>query len=164
MLTRSRPTIRMVKRFSVLSALAMVVACNLDTTGPNGVSSDPATETFASSLGIDIATMTRTPDGDYYKDLKVGTGPAVVGVPTIGFTYRGFLKDGTVFDPGGALPPQSLGGLIFGFQEGVQGMQVGGERIIVIPSALGYGSSPPSNSIIPQNATLVFDVILTEID
>ncbi|HEY5062072.1 MAG TPA: hypothetical protein VII52_11090, partial [Gemmatimonadaceae bacterium] len=103
MLTRSRPTIRMVKRFSVLSALAMVVACNLDTTGPNGVSSDPATETFASSLGIDIATMTRTPDGDYYKDLKVGTGPAVVGVPTIGFTYRGFLKDGTVFDPGGAL-------------------------------------------------------------
>lgn len=164
MLISPRKAVRDVKRLSVLVALAMVAACNLDTTGPTGISSDPATETFAASLGIDIATMTKTADGIYFKDLKVGTGPVLTGVPTIGFTYRGFLKDGTVFDPGGPQPPQSLGGLIFGFQEGVQGMQVGGERIIVIPSALGYGSSPPTNSIIPANATLVFDVILTEID
>jgi FKBP-type peptidyl-prolyl cis-trans isomerase len=163
MLTKSCLTVRTVKRFSVLSALAVVAACNLDTTGPTGVSSDPATETFASSLGIDIATMTKTTDGVYYKDLTVGTGPVLTGVPTISFTYRGFLKDGTVFDPGGAVS-LALGGLLFGFQEGVQGMQVGGERIIVIPSALGYGSSPPANSVIPVNATLIFDVTLTQIN
>ena len=150
------------RRLSVLSALAMVAACNLDTTGPTGVSSDPATETFASSLGIDIATMTKTQDGVYYKDLTVGTGPVLTGTPTISFTYRGFLKDGTVFDPGGPLAGQPLGQLIFGFQEGVQGMQVGGERILVIPSALGYGSAPPNG--IPVNATLIFDVTLTQIN
>jgi FKBP-type peptidyl-prolyl cis-trans isomerase len=42
-------------------------------------------------------------------------------------------------------------------------MQVGGERIIVIPSALGYGASPP-NANIPVNATLIFDVTLTQIN
>ena len=162
MLITSCLTVRVVKRLSLLSALAMVAACNLNTTGPTGVSSDPATETFAASLGINIATMTKTADGDYYKDLTVGTGPVLTGTPTIGFTYRGFLKDGTVFDPGGpvSLP---LGQLIFGFQEGVQGMQVGGERILVIPSALGYGSTPP-NTNIPVNATLIFDVTLTQIN
>jgi len=54
--------------------------------------------------------------------------------------------------------------VIAGFDQGVAGMRVGGERRLIIPPELTYGERPPQNPPIPVNATLVFDVTLMSIE
>jgi FKBP-type peptidyl-prolyl cis-trans isomerase len=106
--------------------------------------------------------MQKTAAGDYYKDVTVGSGPSLnVGVGQQAFiSFAGFLKTGYNFAQVvnqltvlGNLPP----GLI----DGMAGMHEGGERIVVVPSALGYGSAP--QPFIPPNSTLVFDVIINQV-
>ena len=55
--------------------------------------------------------------------------------------------------------------MIPGFEQGVVGMRVGGERIITIPPSLGYGSQDITSGFvhIPANSTLVFDVTLVSV-
>ena len=55
-----------------------------------------------------------------------------------------------------------VGSVIKGFDQGILGMQVGGQRRLIIPPDLAYGNSPPDASI-PANATLVFDITLTSL-
>ena len=59
------------------------------------------------------------------------------------------------------------GSVIPGFEQGVVGMQVGGERRVIVPPELAYGSTPQTNGagevIIPANSTVVFDVRLTAV-
>jgi len=151
------------KRILFLLATIALGACNLDTT-PTDVPdnpSNPATETFAANLNIDLTKFTKTTNGVYYFDIKPGTGTTLTGSPSIAFTYGGFLKDGSQFDASAGTPLIPLSGLIFGFQEGLQGMKVGGERMLVIPSELGYQNQ--NRPGIPPNSTLVFDVILNTI-
>lgn len=151
------------KRILFLLATIALGACNLDTTQPDAPNnpSNPATETFAANLKIDLTKFTKTTNGVYYLDIKQGTGTAVAGTPAIAFTYAGFLKDGSQFDANQVSPAIPLSELIIGFQEGLQGMKVGGERLLVIPSALGYQNQ--NRPGIPPNSTLVFDVILNAI-
>ena len=54
--------------------------------------------------------------------------------------------------------------MIRGWDEGVQGMQPGGHRRLVIPAALAYGSQGAGGGVIPPDATLVFEVELLEIE
>lgn len=122
-------------------------------------------QTWASSLGINLAGMTRLSSGVYYADTQAGTGTTLSGLPTVRVYYSGYLANGTRFDSNvGAANPLSfrLSDLIQGWQVGMQGMKVGGKRRLVIPAALGYGSngSPP---VIPGNANLVFDIELVGI-
>lgn len=56
------------------------------------------------------------------------------------------------------------GGVIKGWEEGVQGMQPGGQRQLIIPSSLGYGESGAGRGQIPPNATLLFDIELLAIE
>ena len=104
--------------------------------------------------------MTKTALGDYYKDLKVGTGPALAGPQIVIFSYETFLKSGILVDQQIGVQ-QDLNLVVRGLQDGIVGMQAGGERVIVVPSALAFGAfaKPP----IPANSTLVFDVILNNI-
>ena len=90
---------------------------------------------------------------------------------TVTVNYTGWLYDtgkpngkGTQFDSG-ALPPFVVGGngVIQGFSQGVTGMKVGGQRRVIIPPALAYGSSTPDPNKIPANATLVFEITLTAV-
>lgn len=150
------------KRFLTLATAALsLAACNLDTTNPqqNPFPSDPATETFAADMHIDLSTMTKTPAGAYYKDVTVGTGTELTGNanPLVTMSYLGLLKNGAVFSQG-LRESILLGALVGGLQEAMPGMHIGGERIIVIPSALGYG--PQAFPGIPANSTLVFDIVL----
>ncbi|HZS60101.1 MAG TPA: FKBP-type peptidyl-prolyl cis-trans isomerase [Gemmatimonadaceae bacterium] len=118
---------------------------------------------FAPQLGVDVATMTKTPSGLAYKDTKVGDGPVAKPGQMASVHYTGWLPDGTKFDssrdagqPFGFTIGQ--GQVIKGWDEGVAGMKVGGRRLLVIPPDLGYGAS--GSGPIPPNSTLVFDVEL----
>jgi FKBP-type peptidyl-prolyl cis-trans isomerase len=127
--------------------------------GPLGTGSDPVrSATFAPELGIDLALMTRTSDGVYYRDLEVGSGPVVQPGTRVHVRYSGWLTDGWRFDQGEFAFVLGGSGVIPGFNRGVAGMRVGSRRQIVIPPALAYGSRPPPGSGIPPNAVLVFVV------
>jgi peptidylprolyl isomerase len=119
--------------------------------------------TFAPSLGVDLASMTKTPSGLAYKDVKVGGGPVAKAGQKATVQYTGWLPDGTKFDssrdrnePFGFTI--GAGQVIKGWDEGVAGMKVGGRRLLVLPPSLGYGEG--GTGPIPPNATLVFDVEL----
>jgi FKBP-type peptidyl-prolyl cis-trans isomerase len=151
------------KRIALLLA-GVLSACSLNTT-PDVASmpSDPATETFASSLNINLATFTKTAHGVYIKDVVVGDGATLTGSPAVMFSYNGLLKDGTSFQAGTVPSPGILlSGLVFGMQEGMQGMRVHGERLIIIPSALGYDNQQGVPGV-PPNSTLIFDVRLDQL-
>jgi FKBP-type peptidyl-prolyl cis-trans isomerase len=160
----SRSPSRLVKGFAVAVTGVLLGACNLDVAAPENNPSNPATETFAASLNIDIASMQKTTAGTYYKDLKVGTG-ATLGISPTGFvviSYLGLLKTGFAFAAADkqlmgltSLPPGMLDGI-----GGAPPMREGGERVIVVPSALGYGNVAVPG--VPPNSTLVFDVVLNQ--
>ncbi len=137
------------------------VACTGEIAGL-GPPSNPANQTFASSLGVDLSKMTKTKDGLYYRDLVVGNGPLLARDTTITINYSGWLTDGTLFDSGTDSKVYTAN-VVSGFREGLLGMRVNGIRQLVVPSALGYGEqgNPPT---IPRQATLVFRVQLVSLD
>jgi FKBP-type peptidyl-prolyl cis-trans isomerase len=144
------------RRVFLIFAAALLASCNLDTSTPNRPS-DPATETFAAALGVDISTMTKTPSGAYYKDLKPGSGTALTGLPVVNISYVEFLKDASLVGQIVGVN-QDLTSMIPGIQEAIQGMKPGGERLMVIPSALAYGNSQTAVGV-PPNSTLVVDLV-----
>ncbi|MDE2213474.1 MAG: FKBP-type peptidyl-prolyl cis-trans isomerase [Patescibacteria group bacterium] len=97
------------------------------------------------------------------QDVKVGTGPIAQSGETVQVNYVGKLQDGTVFDQsanhnGPFTFTLGAGQVIPGWDEGILGMRVGGERVLIIPPSLGYGQQQVGP--IPPNSTLVFDVTL----
>tara|TARA_Y100001935_G_C17290560_1_gene503048 strand:+ start:1027 stop:1416 length:390 start_codon:yes stop_codon:yes gene_type:complete len=108
-----------------------------------------------------------TDSGLKYEDLIEGTGRLAESGQEVSVHYTGWLTDGSKFDSSidRNSPFQfSLGkGMVIkGWDEGVQGMKVGGKRKLTIPSVLGYGASG-AGGVIPPNATLIFEVELLEI-
>ncbi len=149
------------KRLLWFAVALSVVACTGEIAGL-GAPSNPANETFASSLGVNLSAMTKTPDGLYYRDLTIGSGAVLAHDTTVTVNYSGYLTDGTLFDSG-TNSKFATSQVVAGFREGLIGMRVNGRRQLVIPSALGYGEagSPPT---IPRQATLVFTIDLVSID
>lgn len=99
-------------------------------------------------------------------DIKFGTGETVKEGDTVSVHYVGTLQNGQEFDNskkrGQAFDFKVGGGqVIEGWEKGVVGMQVGGQRILVIPPDMAYGSQ--GIGPIPGNATLVFSIELLEI-
>jgi FKBP-type peptidyl-prolyl cis-trans isomerase len=125
--------------------------------------SDPATETFAASLNVDLSTMQKTQIGDYRKDLVVGTGALLDSLQTVQIHYSAYLVDGTLVDEFQTSPvPINLAvNATIGLADGMLGMREGGQRLIVSPSELAQGACP--RGIIPGNSTLVYKVELLTI-
>ena len=104
-------------------------------------------------------------------DIKLGEGAEAVGGHEVSVHYTGWLYDeaapehkGSKFDSSrdrGNPFEFSLGAgqVIKGWDQGVEGMKIGGQRTLIIPAALGYGARG-AGGVIPPNATLVFDVEL----
>ena len=108
-----------------------------------------------------------TASGLVYEDIRVGEGAAAAAGQRVSVHYTGWLTDGTKFDSSKDRNdpfdfPLGAGHVIRGWDEGVQGMQVGGVRKLTIPPALGYGARG-AGGVIPPNATLVFEVELLKI-
>ncbi|HEX9997296.1 MAG TPA: BsuPI-related putative proteinase inhibitor [Abditibacterium sp.] len=111
----------------------------------------------------DKSPVVTTISGLKFKDLVVGNGAEAVAQQQVSVHYRGTLETGNVFDESYGRAPFNflLGGgqVIKGWDEGVQGMKVGGKRRLIIPAALGYGDRG-AGGVIPPNATLIFEVEL----
>jgi FKBP-type peptidyl-prolyl cis-trans isomerase FkpA len=102
-------------------------------------------------------------------DLVVGTGATAANNRAATVAYTGWLYDtakplgkGTQFQTGSFSFTIGIGAVIKGFDQGIVGMQVGGQRRLLIPPDLAYGNSPPDASI-PVDATLLFDITLTSL-
>lgn len=119
---------------------------------------------MASSEQPSNAQEITTSSGLKYVDQLVGAGEVAVAGKTANVHYTGWLENGKKFDSSvdRGQPfsfPLGAGRVIKGWDEGVQGMKVGGKRKLTIPSDLGYGSRG-AGGVIPPNATLIFDVEL----
>ena len=133
----------LLRRVLLLGLPLMMAACGSDTpTSPTTTSSAPYSQT----------------------DLVVGTGADAALTSRVTVSYTGWLYDtskpdgkGTQFDTS-PNAPFALTGVIAGWQRGVPGMKVGGQRRLIGPRELAYGSSGYGAS--PPYATLVFDIAL----
>jgi FKBP-type peptidyl-prolyl cis-trans isomerase len=147
-----------------VAVLALSACSDSDAGNPSGPS-DPATEVFASSLGVNLAQMTQVADRLYVQDLAVGSGAEATSGKQLRMRYTGWLRTGSQFDSNTSANGfgfvLGVGQVIEGWDIGVSGMRVGGRRRLVFGSRYGYG--PSGSGPIPPNATLVFDVELVSI-
>src|ERR671936_21169 len=140
----------MYARWAVACSFVMAMAAAAMMLGREGVMGAPQEVTTESGLK--------------YTDVKVGTGREAQPGDTATVHYTGWLMDGKKFDSSvDRNEPFSFrvgaGQVIRGWDEGVAGMKIGGERLLIIPPALGYGARGAGGAI-PPNATLKFEVEL----
>jgi peptidylprolyl isomerase len=137
-------------------ALAIALAGALLFAAPSGAAAQTAGKTMTAASGLQII------------DSTVGTGASPKPGQTCVMHYTGWLyeggKKGKKFDSSVDRNepfefPIGQGRVIAGWDEGVATMKVGGKRTLIIPPALGYGARG-AGSVIPPNATLMFDVEL----
>jgi len=128
----------------------------------------------ASLLATGCSESPTTPSSAIYSqtDVKVGTGVEATANSTVTVNYTGWFYDASKADKKGLqfdttygrepfIVQLGVGGIIEGWEMGVPGMRVGGQRRLVIPPSLGYG--PNRVAVIPPNATLVFDIDLLDV-
>jgi FKBP-type peptidyl-prolyl cis-trans isomerase FkpA len=121
--------------------------------------------------GSESSPSTATPPSAPYSatDLREGTGATATAGRTVTVSYTGWLYDpakpeskGTQFDTSASFSFQlGVGRVIAGWDQGVVGMKVGGQRRLTIPPNLGYGQQMVGT--IPPNSTLVFDIMLLNV-
>ena len=116
--------------------------------------------------------MNTTPSGLQYIDIVVGDGAEASAGQHVSVHYTGWIyedgEQGPKFDSSRDRNepfdfPLGAGMVIKGWDEGVQGMRIGGQRTLVIPPELGYGARG-AGGVIPANATLKFDVELLDLE
>jgi FKBP-type peptidyl-prolyl cis-trans isomerase FkpA len=124
------------------------------------------------SCGGAEAPVTSPPPSAFSRsDLVVGSGPEARKGATLTVHYSGWLYDASRPDNKGKQFDASTGGepftfrlgagdVIRGWDQGFEGMRVGGKRRLIIPPNLGYGTSGTPDGAIPGNAGLVFDMEL----
>jgi hypothetical protein len=161
LLRRRKPRLPMPSA-AVMGVLLFLSSC---ATGPPV---DLTRISFAPSLGVDLAEMTRTEDGLYLADRVVGTGEEARLNSRVTLHYLGWFPDGTLFESSAAQggPVEFTvgeGRVIRGWDLGIRGMRAGGRRVLVIPPELAYGRSGISGQV-PGNATLVFEVQLVAVN
>lgn len=160
---------------AVLAGLAVVPALLVTGCGDSGdgppqhpAASNRVASEYAAALQVDLDAMDyRAHSGLYVEDLVVGEGPRADSGDVVTVHYTGWLPTGRQFDSSrdrGEPFEVALGygRVIRGWDEGVVGMRVGGQRRLVIPPALGYGAR--GRGAIPANSTLVFDVELLGVE
>ncbi|HLW12198.1 MAG TPA: FKBP-type peptidyl-prolyl cis-trans isomerase [Casimicrobiaceae bacterium] len=132
------------------------------------------TQDAPTSTAQGLSKLDATRNGLQQRDVKQGTGAEAVAGKQVVVHYTGWLYDTSKPDSHGAKFDSSrdrnapfsfvlgAGRVIKGWDEGVAGMKVGGQRTLVIPPEFGYGARG-AGGVIPPNATLIFDVELLDV-
>ncbi len=115
------------------------------------------TALFHESLDVDLEAMTRTDSGLYYQDLVVGDGALAEPGSQVTVAYLVRYRSGATLDSGEISFEIDMDQVIAGFNEGVRGMRVGGERKLVIPPQLAYFRRG-------SEGILIFDVELLAVE
>lgn len=137
----------------ILALVGFATACDDDATGPRV----PSDVSFAPELGVNLDDMTELESGVYIQTLAGGEGLSLVQGDRVTLDYTLWLANGTQVDSGTEVQfTISAGSVIDGFRLGLIGMLPGEERLLVIPSALGYGAGGTQG--IPPHSVLVFRV------
>ncbi len=155
----------------LISATAVSVAVIIDmaTQGRNDATADTA-QSQTQLAGTPLPDFTPLSKVNELKviDTKVGTGQEVKAGDSVNVDYTGAVAEtGIIFQSSkdtGQPATLSLDQVIEGWKQGIPGMKVGGERRLIIPADLAYGSTPPQGSGIPADAPLVFDITLKSIN
>lgn len=146
-----------------LSSSVFMAACS-DKTAPATTTAAAASASSPQTTDIKMVDLVKT-------DVKVGDGTEATAGKMVSVHYTGWLYDEAAADKHGKKFDSSrdrgqpfqfpLGGgqVIKGWDQGVVGMKIGGQRTLVIPAEMGYGARG-AGGVIPPNATLVFDVEL----
>lgn len=158
--TRTRVNMKKALHRIASTMLIFGIAAGIAACGGGSASSSAAADTSGSSAIVALKVT----------DTLVGTGTTAAKNNLVTVHYTGWLYDvkatnlhGTKFDSSidRGTPfafTLGVGAVIKGWDQGVEGMKVGGKRTLIIPSSLGYGASGQGS--IPGNAALVFDVEL----
>ncbi|PIZ32498.1 MAG: peptidylprolyl isomerase [Alphaproteobacteria bacterium CG_4_10_14_0_8_um_filter_37_21] len=138
---------------SALTLLALLTSC--EKKGPEPIKEEK-------SIKIESKKM------EFEKiDTAEGSGKVAKKKDTLLMHYTGRLEDGTKFDSSHdrGQPLQfdlGIGQVIKGWDEGIEGMKVGGKRTLKIPSEMGYGARG-AGTVIPPHANLIFDIELVDV-
>lgn len=157
---------------AVIIGIAVFAFGLVSVTGSSDDTSNTSQNTMTNDTTPTNVPIQTTASGLGIADTLLGTGDEAVAGKAVFVHYTGMLDDGTVFDsnknsdqPFGFILGQGM--VIAGWEEGVQGMKVGGTRRLVIPADLAYGArgvtAPDGTVVIPANATLTFDVELVAV-
>jgi FKBP-type peptidyl-prolyl cis-trans isomerase len=152
-----------ISRAFALASLVVTFGCS-GTDSTDGASATVEETTFAPSLAVDIPNSRRTTNGEYIRDITIGTGAAISAGQLLTVRYSLWLSTGTAIENNLNAAtgfPFHLGTheVISGWDEGIPGMRVGGKRQLIIPPLLAYGGS--GSGQIPGNSVLVFIVEIT---
>lgn len=176
----ARPSLSL--RVPVAVALALSLAasgCGEGDGGAGGDGSQEADTTEAAAptaqappacselVALSRDTLRSTDSGLRWRTLEEGTGRRAASGDSVRVHYTGCLTNGTRFDSSWERDRPfaftlGTGQVIQGWDEGVEGMRTGEERLLVIPPELGYGARG-AGGVIPPNSTLVFAVRLLEV-
>jgi len=105
-------------------------------------------------------------------DVLVGYGQEIANGNSVAVVYSGYLTNGQLFDRSRTNEQNQIepfeftigeGSVIQGWENGLIGMKVGGQRRLIIPSQLGYGAQGAGEGAIPPNSMLIFDVELVSL-
>lgn len=119
---------------------------------------------LSEKIGIPMDSMRRVGRGVWIYDAQMGNGETATSGHRVQLHHVGMFANGRIFTKTGRTPFSFVlgeGKVIDGWEDGVLGMKVGGRRMLVIPSELGYGAK--GDGAVPPNAVLIFDVTLVEV-
>lgn len=147
-------------------ALVAMLAAGCASQKPASTAQKPAAPAAGAAPSAAANNVRTTPSGLQIQDVVVGEGAEAAAGQNAKVHYTGWLiqngQRGAKFDSSvdrgqPFVFPLGAGRVIKGWDEGVQGMKVGGKRMLLIPPELGYGARG-AGSVIPPNATLMFEV------
>jgi FKBP-type peptidyl-prolyl cis-trans isomerase len=143
----------------VLLSIVFLTSCDKET-----VDGDQLIQDYLADNDLEAE---KTEEGLYYIITREGAGDKPNISSTVTVNYKGYLRNGDIFessyDKGRAFTFALTSNVIEGWKIGIPKFKEGGAGMLLIPGELAYGKNPPNNSIIGEDEVLLFDIELEEV-
>ena len=144
--------------FGLFIITLFIAGCGKSKIEKRAEKDDATIQAYIASHNLDAI---KTESGLYVVINNPGAGASCNSASTVSVAYKGYYDNGTVFDESETGIEISLNSVIEGWKEGIPYFDEGGKGILLIPSALGYGTSGKGG--IAGNTVLIFDVELLQV-